>query len=61
MDEGGSPQDIRQPLDNSSVLQTTKAAANTSVFVLLVWGIGGPCRDRTYDQEIKSLLLYQLS
>jgi hypothetical protein len=24
-------------------------------------GIGGPCRDRTYDQEIKSLLLYQLS
>ena len=23
--------------------------------------IGGPCRDRTYDQEIKSLLLYQLS
>jgi hypothetical protein len=22
---------------------------------------GGPCRDRTYDQEIKSLLLYQLS
>jgi hypothetical protein len=26
-----------------------------------VWGIGGPCRDRTYDQEIKSLLLYQLS
>ena len=21
----------------------------------------GPCRDRTYDQEIKSLLLYQLS
>ena len=25
-------------------------------------GVGtGPCRDRTYDQEIKSLLLYQLS
>jgi hypothetical protein len=24
-------------------------------------GGGGPCRDRTYDQEIKSLLLYQLS
>jgi len=24
-------------------------------------GNGGPCRDRTYDQEIKSLLLYQLS
>src|SRR5574337_221577 len=24
-------------------------------------GIGGPCRTRTYDQEIKSLLLYQLS
>ena len=23
--------------------------------------IGGPCRSRTYDQEIKSLLLYQLS
>jgi hypothetical protein len=23
--------------------------------------IGGPCRGRTYDQEIKSLLLYQLS
>jgi hypothetical protein len=22
---------------------------------------GGPCRSRTYDQEIKSLLLYQLS
>jgi len=22
---------------------------------------GGPCRDRTYDKEIKSLLLYQLS
>ena len=22
---------------------------------------GGPCRDRTYDQEIKSHLLYQLS
>ena len=22
---------------------------------------GGPCRDRTYDQEIKSLLLDQLS
>ena len=22
---------------------------------------GGPCRDRTYDQDIKSLLLYQLS
>jgi hypothetical protein len=29
-----------------------------SVWVLR---IGGPCRDRTYDQEIKSLLLYQLS
>jgi hypothetical protein len=27
---------------------------------LRLW-IGGPCRDRTYDQEIKSLLLYQLS
>src|SRR5215203_2697583 len=29
----------------------------------LAWeGIGsGPCRDRTYDLEIKSLLLYQLS
>ena len=27
----------------------------------LVEWIGGPCRDRTYDQEIKSLLLYQLS
>lgn len=26
-----------------------------------LWLIGGPCRDRTYDQEIKSLLLYQLS
>jgi len=25
-----------------------------------VWN-GGPCRSRTYDQEIKSLLLYQLS
>src|SRR5207253_7473780 len=25
------------------------------------WLSGGPCRDRTYDQEIKSLLLYQLS
>ena len=23
--------------------------------------IGGPCRDRTYDQLIKSQLLYQLS
>lgn len=23
--------------------------------------IGGPCRTRTYDQKIKSLLLYQLS
>jgi hypothetical protein len=27
----------------------------------LARGAGGPCRDRTYDQEIKSLLLYQLS
>jgi hypothetical protein len=27
----------------------------------LAAGVGGPCRDRTYDQEIKSLLLYQLS
>ena len=30
----------------------------------LTWmmlGIGGPCRDRTYDQLIKSQLLYQLS
>ncbi len=26
-----------------------------------VWGNGGPCRDRTYDQLIKSQLLYQLS
>lgn len=24
-------------------------------------GFGGSYRDRTYDQEIKSLLLYQLS
>ena len=26
-----------------------------------IWRVCGPCRDRTYDQEIKSLLLYQLS
>ena len=25
------------------------------------WSFGGPCRIRTYDQRIKSPLLYQLS
>jgi hypothetical protein len=28
---------------------------------LLDVAVDGPCRDRTYDLEIKSLLLYQLS
>ena len=28
---------------------------------LYVTEFGGPCRDRTYDQLIKSQLLYQLS
>jgi hypothetical protein len=29
--------------------------------LLIINGNGGPCRDRTYDQLIKSQLLYQLS
>lgn len=28
---------------------------------LTLAGVGGPCRIRTYDQRIKSPLLYQLS
>jgi hypothetical protein len=29
--------------------------------LVIFQGDGGPCRDRTYDQLIKSQLLYQLS
>jgi hypothetical protein len=30
-------------------------------FSLSAFGVGGPCKIRTYDQLIKSQLLYQLS
>jgi hypothetical protein len=36
-------------------------AAGSSRNLLFLLIIGGPCRDRTYDQLIKSQLLYQLS
>ena len=37
------------------------AILNRALGMRVARGGGGPCRDRTYDQEIKSLLLYQLS
>jgi hypothetical protein len=40
-------------------LYPTKRKGPASLRVLLE--AGGPCRDRTYDQLIKSQLLYQLS
>ncbi len=36
-----------------------EGSAATRVLTLVV--VGGPCRIRTYDQRIKSPLLYQLS
>ena len=45
--------DEKEEIDGAQNLEKSPESSGT-------WN-GGPCRSRTYDQEIKSLLLYQLS
>ena len=52
----GSKMVAEGPKGSTSVLGDSEECAGNSESY-----DGGPCRDRTYDQEIKSLLLYQLS
>ena len=51
-----------QPLGSGSRRRIPGRRARRATWKCLFLRVfGGPCRDRTYDQEIKSLLLYQLS
>ena len=44
-----------------SMGETFEILASDVEKLVIFQQIGGPCRDRTYDQLIKSQLLYQLS
>ena len=51
---------LRRLTQNSRNILSLAAKNNLQLIDFCKYN-GGPCRNRTYDQKIKSLLLYQLS